>query len=104
MIMTYISQKGKWSFPIVWRPTTLLEENMTPEMKITLDDIKKFKENAYAYLQKGVPYRHGYFLFGQNTPTKRRKMADRHSNISGNQCQLSDSSENNPIKISKINW
>lgn len=64
MIMTFTSQKDKWSFPIIRRPTKFLETNMTSEMTKVLDDITKFKENEPAYQEKGIPYRRGYLFFG----------------------------------------
>lgn len=64
MIMTFTSSKDKWSFPIIRRPTQFKKENLTPDMKRALLDISKFKRNSQVYLDKGVPYRRGYLLYG----------------------------------------
>lgn len=64
MIMKFISNTDKWSFPIVCSPTNFKMSNATPEMKLALDDIEKFKSNSTVYSSLGVPYRRGYLLYG----------------------------------------
>ncbi len=64
LIMTFTSNKDKWSFPIMRRPTKFKEANCTDDMKVALNDIDKFKKNMKAYEEKGVPYRRGYLLHG----------------------------------------
>lgn len=64
MIMTYTSNKDKWSYPIIRRPTNFLDANMNTEMIATMADISKFKTKEAAYREKGVPYRRGYLLYG----------------------------------------
>jgi ATPase family associated with various cellular activities (AAA) len=64
LIMTFTSNKDKWSFPIMRRPTTFKEENGTEDMKKALADIDRFKKNHLTYQDKGVPYRRGYLLYG----------------------------------------
>lgn len=74
--ISYYSHEGsEWGFPLFRRPITMKEKDVTPEMKNVLDDVEKFKNDEQLYKDNNIPYRRGYYIYG-NSGTGKTTIAE----------------------------
>lgn len=65
IMMFYTSSGDSWATPICRKPRNFSNIKPTPDMKNVLDDIDVFSLNNIFYEDEGIPYKIGYFLFGE---------------------------------------